>query len=100
MVWIFIAKVVFVAQSRIWYHYFRTDKPDVHDAAMCDAFPLKSKKQEGESIPMKKTTLLSLVTAAAVVTTSVGTFAAYDILTANNTGNGATLDFGSPSLWQ
>lgn len=63
---------------------------------MCDAFPLKSKKQEGESIPMKKTTLLSLVTAAAVVTTSVGTFAAYDILTANNTGNGATLDFGSP----
>lgn len=45
---------------------------------------------------MKKTTLLSLVTAAAVVTTSVGTFAAYDTLTANNTGSGAKLDFGSP----
>lgn len=45
---------------------------------------------------MKKTTLLSLVTAAAVVTTSVGTFAAYDTLTANNTGSGAALDFGAP----
>lgn len=45
---------------------------------------------------MKKTTLLSLATAAAVITTSVGTFAAYDTLSANNTGNGALLDFGAP----
>lgn len=45
---------------------------------------------------MKKTTLLSLATAAAVITTSVGTFAAYDTLSANNTGNGAMLDFGAP----
>lgn len=45
---------------------------------------------------MKKTTLLSLVTAAAVITTSVGTFAAYGTLSANNTGEGAVLDFGSP----
>lgn len=45
---------------------------------------------------MKKTTLLSLATAAAVIATSVGTFAAYDTLTANNTGSGATLNFGSP----
>ncbi len=45
---------------------------------------------------MKKTTLLSLVTAAAVITTSVGTFAAYDTLSANNTGSGATLNFGAP----
>lgn len=45
---------------------------------------------------MKKTTLLSLATAAAVITTSVGTFAAYDTLNANNTGNGALLDFGAP----
>lgn len=45
---------------------------------------------------MKKTTLLSLVTAAAVITTSVGTFAAYDTLSANNTGSGAVLNFGAP----
>lgn len=45
---------------------------------------------------MKKTTLLSLATAAAVITTSVGTFAAYDTLSANNTGNGAVLNFGAP----
>lgn len=45
---------------------------------------------------MKKTTLLSLATAAAVITTSVGTFAAYDTLSANNTGSGAVLDFGTP----
>lgn len=45
---------------------------------------------------MKKTTLLSLATAGAVILTSVGTFAAYDTLSANNTGNGAVLDFGSP----
>lgn len=45
---------------------------------------------------MKKTTLLSLATAAAVITTSVGTFAAYDTLSANNTGEGALLDFGAP----
>lgn len=45
---------------------------------------------------MKKTTLLSLATAAAVITTSVGTFAAFDTTSANNTGSGATLDFGAP----
>lgn len=45
---------------------------------------------------LKKTTLLSLATAAAVITTSVGTFAAYDTLSANNTGSGAMLDFGAP----
>jgi len=45
---------------------------------------------------LKKTTLLSLATAAAVITTSVGTFAAYDTLSANNTGSGAVLDFGAP----
>lgn len=45
---------------------------------------------------MKKTTLLSLATAAAVITTSVGTFAAFDTTSANNTGSGATLDFGTP----
>lgn len=45
---------------------------------------------------MKRTTLLSLATAAAVITTSVGTFAAYDTLSANNTGSGAVLDFGTP----
>lgn len=45
---------------------------------------------------MKKTTLLSLATAAAVVTTSVGTFAAYDTLSASNTGSGAVLNFGAP----
>ena len=33
---------------------------------------------------------------SAVITTSVGTFAAYDTLSANNTGNGALLDFGAP----
>lgn len=58
--------------------------------------PSNIKKQEGESITMKKTTLLSLATAAAVITTSVGTFAAYDTLSANNTGKGTALDFGSP----
>ena len=45
---------------------------------------------------MKKTMMLSLATAAAVVTTSVGTFAAYDTLSANNTGEGGVLDFGKP----
>lgn len=45
---------------------------------------------------MKKTTLLSLATAAAVITTSVGTFAAFDTLSANNSGSGAVLNFGSP----
>lgn len=45
---------------------------------------------------MKKTTLLSLATAAAVITTSVGTFAAYDTLSANNTGEGAALTFKNP----
>lgn len=45
---------------------------------------------------MKKTTLLSLATAAAVITTSVGTFAAYDTLSASNSGNGAVLNFGAP----
>lgn len=44
---------------------------------------------------MKKTTLLSLATAAAVITTSVGTFAAYDTLSANN-GEGAALTFKNP----
>lgn len=71
-------------------------KTDVHDAETCDAFPLENKTQEGESITMKKTTLLSLATAAAVITTSVGTFAAFDKTSANNTGNGAALDFGTP----
>nr|WP_317401047.1 hypothetical protein [uncultured Gemmiger sp.] len=45
---------------------------------------------------MKKTTLLSLATAAAVITTSVGTFAAFDKTSANNTGNGAALTFKNP----
>lgn len=45
---------------------------------------------------LKKTTLLSLATAAAVITTSVGTFAAYDTLSANNTDSGAVLNFGAP----
>lgn len=34
---------------------------------------------------LKKTTLLSIATAAAVITTSVGTFAAYDTVTAEAT---------------
>ena len=63
---------------------------------LCDAFPSISNSRKGESIPTKKTTVLSLITAAAVITTSVGTFAAFDILSANNTGNGAVLDFGTP----
>lgn len=45
---------------------------------------------------LKKTTLLSIATAAAVITTSVGTFAAYDTLSASNAGEGAVLDFGAP----
>lgn len=45
---------------------------------------------------MKKTTLLSLATAAAVITTSVGTFAAYDTLSASNSGEGAALTFKNP----
>lgn len=31
-----------------------------------------------------------------MITTSVGTFAAFDTTSANNTGSGATLDFGTP----
>ena len=45
---------------------------------------------------LKKTTLLTNASTAAVITTSVGTFAAYDTLSANNTGSGAVLDFGAP----
>lgn len=42
---------------------------------------------------MKKSTLLSLATAGAIVATSVGTFAAWDTTTAKSTGN---VNFGSP----
>ena len=39
---------------------------------------------------LKKTTLLSIATAAAVITSSVGTFAAYDTVTAEATGLSAS----------
>lgn len=39
---------------------------------------------------LKKTTLLSIATAAAVITTSVGTFAAYDTVTAEATAGNVT----------
>lgn len=42
---------------------------------------------------MKKSTLLSLATAGAIVATSVGTFAAWDTTTAKSTG---MVNFGSP----
>ena len=43
---------------------------------------------------LKKTTLLSIATAAAVITTSVGTFAAYDTVT--DTTTGGTVTFRKP----
>lgn len=43
---------------------------------------------------LKKTTLLSIATAAAVITTSVGTFAAYDTVEATTTGG--TVTFRNP----